>query len=100
MGVPGRSRRLRVWLRDVIVYTKAWVCLLCVESNVPILFIRSVPKLFIKRIVPRLFILRIVPVLLIHRSWREEAQKYRDYILAAEYLSALRGTVRVSRAER
>ena len=28
----------------------------CVESKVPILFIRSVPKLFIKRRVPRLFI--------------------------------------------
>ena len=34
--------------------------LLRVESNVPILFIRSVPKRFIKRSVPSLFIHRIV----------------------------------------
>ena len=45
----------------------------CVESNVLILFIRSVPKLFIKRSVPSLFIHRIVPVLFIHRRLREEA---------------------------
>ena len=36
--------------------------LLCVESNVPILFIRSVPWLFIKRSVPSLFIHHIVPM--------------------------------------
>ena len=37
---------------------------LCVESNVPILFFRSVPRLFIKCRVPWLFIYRIVPVVL------------------------------------
>ena len=49
--------------------------LLCVESNVPILFTRSVPRLFIKLIVPRLYICRIVHVLFIHSSLREEASQ-------------------------
>ena len=44
-----------VAMRGVCLYWGVSL-LLCVESNVPILFIRSVPTLFNRRSVPRLFI--------------------------------------------
>ena len=57
------------------------------ESNVPILFILSVPKLFIKRnvFVDPVCCVYLFIYLFIYRSLREEAPKYLDYILAAEY---------------